>query len=202
MSSWRRHEKKLLVGRVQPGVSKLHNFEPRKTGKHTQCFFVQFLWCFFLKGCFGLHFLRAVEAGRGRHWRVQSSQSLFRAFCGECRRTESFCTCCANACTKKRWFTIWKHEKSWLQNMTSEIMVNGLLFGNQQVLTKQRGGFMAVPGFLLCVPFAGYIFPFPTFILMVPGPSPVGLDGMSWCWGVWKLVFFLSMLGTSLTFIG
>lgn len=105
MSSWRRHEKKLFVGRVQPGVSKLpppkilkklHNFEPRKTGKHRQMFFCPILvmFFFFFKGCFGLHFLRAVEAGRGRHWRVQSSQSLFRAFCGECRRTESWNMLC------------------------------------------------------------------------------------------------------------
>ena len=77
-------------------LKQLHNFEPRKTGKHRQMFFCPILvmFFFFLKGCFGLHFLRAVEAGRGRHWRVQSSQSLFRAFCGEFRRTESWNMLC------------------------------------------------------------------------------------------------------------
>lgn len=120
MSSWRRHEKKLFVGRVQPGVSKLpppkilkklHNFEPRKTGKHRQMFFCPILvmfFFFFLRDALAYIFyelLKQEEGGIGEYNRANRSLGHFV----ENAAGQKVGTCCANARTKND-ETIWKHE--------------------------------------------------------------------------------------------
>lgn len=89
---------------------KLHNFEPRKTGKHRQMFFCPILvmFFFFLRDALAYIFyelLMQEEGGIGEYNRANRSLGHFV----ENSAGRKVGTCCANACTKND-ETIWKHE--------------------------------------------------------------------------------------------